>query len=377
MCYREAATCTTLSTTPEQACSLYHYATKDKAGEFPYAEFAGHCDESAGEFYPTPPCLCDYGDSPPTADICIPVDDGGGSGSPTTTADPTGDPVLEKYVCSQVAQSTCREYDYLDLPDPPNDKQCWVHDQLSDNHKPCVDAYSIEEAEMKCASFCSKAEAWGKAEYIDAYNEDDTTGDPKDWVTPAMDCVIDGDPHVVSLKDPLDICVEEDVYPLPEWDGASPLVIVELSAALTTLNGGSTALQDVTGYIGYQVTNCVSGVCDITIDALEGIQTDVAGIFTAADGSRTDYAIEGLDFRLIQTWRGKLNEARGTVTFPDSPFVGNVSAEAYSIGGVPMGDWKTTAIVEQAVGSLRNNTLTLNLTVNLTDGVFLVSLQTM
>ncbi|MBZ5708911.1 hypothetical protein [Nannocystis pusilla] len=358
----------------QEICSKTLHGDLDHTQDYPDAEFSGHCVPEVGDDYPTPPCMCSYENGPPDGEACVEL---------TEDPDPTDGVFLTTYVCSRVAADTCREVDYVDpdLKIDPNLEWCWQPPYVPPTELPCVQAYDETEALEKCESFCGKAQT-DHANDLAAHNKDidqSHGGVGKlQFETPQFECTIDGDPHVLSVWDPVNDgeCFYEDAYPYLTWGGTTGLFAAQASSTFT-MNGGSAGNQTILATIGYEITNCVNDICDVTIDALEGVQSDISGIFTAADGSQTTYTLADLDFSLKQTVRGRYYQARGTIVFADSPFVANVRVGSATIGGTAMGTWDQLAVVEQAVGSLRGSSLVLNLTVNLTQGVFLISFQTM
>lgn len=177
------------------------------------------------------------------------------------------------------------------------------------------------------------------------------------------------------LKTSADDCDTDTNY-LIAWGGSSAIRPFSASAVLGTSSGGSTSSRGLVGYIAYESTNCTTTQCDVTIDALEGVRQDVAGIFTDASGAQTSYLIEDLDFRMTQDVHGILNLRSRNVVFPADPFAGILWLGGYTVEGVPLGSWASPIFVSQ-VGTLSTNgDLTLNLTFNWADGAFTTTFVT-
>lgn len=148
-------------------------------------------------------------------------------------------------------------------------------------------------------------------------------------------------------------------------------------AGLILSSGGSTSTTTIIGYIGYDVSGCGGGTCDVTIDACEVRATDLAGTVYGFSGPIASYTVDDYDMHLTQIAQGTLTQSTGVITFGE-PFVGLLTAEDYSINSTPLGPWETMQYVTQITGSLNpaNNVLTLNFTFNLSGGVVTMTIET-
>ncbi len=309
----------------------------------------------------------DYPDGYPLPPGIDPIDPTGGE-DPTTGG---GEPTMQTYVCGNpmALQQTCVFYNHVVDPLLDPDQLCWVDADQPNDYTVCLQAVDAADALSQCTTKCG--------EFLTHANGEIAAHDPADMpVAPFMDCELNGAGEVPRLKTAADVC-DPQVSHLLAWGGTSTLRPFVASATLGTSSGGSTSNREIVGYLAYETTNCTSTQCDFTIDALEGVQRDVSGIFTDAAGAQTSYLIEDLDFRLTQDVHGILNLRSRNVVFPVDPFAGNIWAPGYSVAGTPMGNWASPIFVSQAVGSLRTTgELTLNLTFNWGDGVFTASFST-
>jgi hypothetical protein len=309
------------------------------------------------------PALCDEGDS----------DD---SGTPTT-GDPTeGTPGPDTYICTTRSQEKCVLYNWVTTPSIEPFKDCWVDPNLANEIQPCVTANDAMGAKTACEGKCVKHKMDVDTN-VAMYNTMNS-GDDYQVIAPPIDCAMDGSPSgdaPILLTNSYQ-CAQEST-PLVAWGGNTVFTGFHSTAALSTLDGGSTGYSDIIGYIGYSVTNCAGGMCDVTIDAIETVKSDINGIFSDAAGSQTFYIVENFDLHLVQPVLGTLYQSRGTIVFPTSPFVGVADSTDYSIDGLSLGGWQTTQVLTQATGSLSSaGVLTLNLTLNFDGGVFTVSMTT-
>lgn len=356
---------------PKEICAVHLNGDKGLADLYDEAVFDGTCNSGTEPDLPIPPCVCEY----PVEDVEICTADS--SGDPTSGDPTTGDPGPDLWICTVHSQSKCVYYNYVTDPVDPDFKGCWVDPNLSDNVQPCVAAEDFASAKAQCEALCQKAKMDVEEAEVDGWNDVHATK-PREVVGTAIDCTLDDSP----LGDEPEILTAPYVCeslpsPLLAWGGVTTLRSFESTTGLAMSSGGSTASGDIIGYIGFDVSNCSSGTCDVTIDALEIAKTDVAGTLADAAGPIATYAIEGVDMRLTQVVHGTLHQRTGNIVFPTEPFIGILTADEVSIDNTPIGAWETTQYVTQATGALSStNVLTLNLTLNLDGGVVTMSLQT-
>lgn len=376
---------------PASICSLYWSGDVDHADLWEKSTLMGPCDDGVeGDGVDPPdiaqaPCQCNWGSVAQNDEWCdVPremdmydypdgyplppgIDPTGGE-DPTTGGE---EPTLETYVCGDplALQQTCVFYNHVENPLLDPDNLCWVDADQPNDYTVCLQAVDAADALGKCTTKCG--------EFLTHANGEIAAHVPADMpVAPFMDCVLNGAGEVPRLKTAADHC-DPQVSHLLAWGGASTLRSFTTSMGLGTSSGGSTSNRELVGYLAYETTNCTSTQCDFTIDALEGVQADVSGIFTDAAGGQISYLIEDLDFRMTQKIHGILNLRSRNVVFPVDPFAGNVWTSGYSVAGTSMGDWASPIFVSQAVGRLRTSgELRLNLTFDWAGGVFTASFVT-
>lgn len=385
--------------TPANACSEYWSGDVSHSDLWEGSFLRDPCNDGEGTAVDLPesPCVCDHGtpeendefcDVPPPLD---PYDYPDGyplppGMDPTGGEDPTGgtEPMLQEYVCGDplTVQDKCVYYNHVVDPLLDPDKMCWVDHQLPDTYTVCVTAVDDAGALIACEDRCEDFKIHANGE-ISAHNP------PDEVVEPLLVCDLDGLPRPKTAND---VCDPQTNF-LIAWGGSSQLRPFYASAMLSTPSGGSTTNRELSGYLAFEITNCTkkkpgkpgkpgnpnqpANQCDFTIDALEGVERNISGIFTDANGAQTLYVIENLDFRLTQDVSGVLNLRSKTVVFPEDPFAGIVWASDYSVAGMPMGNWASPIAVSQAVGRVSaSGSLTLNLTFNWADGVFTTTFVT-
>ncbi len=380
--------------TAANVCSLYFSGDLNHADLWKESELMGPCNDGivVAPDYPQAPCACDHGtpaqndqlcDVPPPLDV-YDYPDGYPYPPGTDPVDPTGpttgdedvttggeEPELKVYVCGDplTVQQKCVFYNHVTDPLLDPDKLCWVNPQQPDNYTVCLSAFDDADALGKCTTKCTDFTEHAKGEIASHKPVDEP-------VPPDIDCVLDGIGEVPRVKTAGDVCDTDTNY-LIAWGGTSVIRPFSASAVLGTSSGGSTSSRGLAGYIAYESADCTATQCDVTIDALEGVQQDVAGIFTDASGAQTSYLIEDLDFRMTQDVHGILNLRSRNVVFPADPFAGILWLDSYAVEGVPMGSWASPIFVSQAVGALSTNgDLTLNLTFNWADGAFTTTFVT-
>lgn len=355
-----------------QICAVHLVHDINQYALFPDAQFNGTCDCNEPE-YAIPPCVCEYpGEDPNICDGDSAGDPttGGGTGDPTTSGGPGGD----FYICTIHSQTKCIDYNWVVNPLETPYEECWVHPTLPDTNQPCVWAEDVSSATAQCESLCETFKTDFQEE-LDAYNDKNSSdlevvGDP-------IDCTLDDNP---SGDEPEVLAYPYVCAPpqqaLVAWGGVTTLKSVDVTVGLVTSGGGSTGNNDIVGYIGYDVSNCSGGTCDVTIDALEMKKTDVAGTLWGFAGPIATYEIDGLDVHLLQPVHGTLNQSSGTITFPTDPFVGMLTIDEFAVDSTPLGYWENTLYLSQATGLLSSGVLQLTLTMNLSGGVVTIALET-
>lgn len=182
-----------------------------------------------------------------------------------------------------------------------------------------------------------------------------------------------------QVKGEYDECTAPtDTNVLPVWGGDTPFYAYHGSLSLADSSGGSTSYGDFWGYLAYAVDpacTSTSSFCAIHFDALEGIAQDVSGFYTDAAGSTYGYSIDDLDISLVQAVEGIYYPARGTITFPNTPFGFIVSASAISAVGSSLGATASLAIASSASASLSSAGLTMYLNYSNGNGSGTLALQ--
>ncbi len=347
-------------------CSVGLHGDFDHTGLFPNAEFNGACDRETPEFS-IPPCVCDY----PSEDdsVC----DGDSVGEPPE--DPTGGGSADQYICTIFSQTKCVEYNYEEDPLLENYNYCWVDPNYPDTYQPCVWAVDTTDARNQCEDLCDKAKTDAEMD-IATFNANNPT-ELLEVVGSPIDCVLDDSP---SGDEPAVLAYPYECAPpqqaLVAWGGVTVLEPFSSMAGLILSSGGSTSTTTIIGYIGYDVSSCGGGTCNVTIDAFEVRATDLAGTVFGVAGPIASYTVDGYDMHLTQIAQGTLTQSTGVITFAE-PFVGLLTAEDYSINSTPIGPWETMQYVTQITGSLNpaNDVLTLNYTYNLRGGVFTLRME--
>jgi len=362
LCWNETA----CKAPPGDFCAAHIDGDILKGYKYPAAAFVGTCTDPLD--FPKSKCACDYG-VPADEEYCQNDDDP--TGDPTT-GDPTGG-VATDWLCTIHSQTKCVEHNYTTDPFPTNMKECWVDPNQPDNVQQCVFAEDLEGARTACKAECDKVLTDVNANIVtyNMFNDPDL-----EILSPPIDCTFDD----VPLGDePMPLgggyqCAPE-YNALVAWGGSTVLKSMRATVALATSTGGSTGYGNTIGYIGYSVSGCAGGTCVVTIDALETIKSDVPGIFTDAAGAQTTYLLQDVDLHLFQKVQGTLYQSRGTVVFPTEPFVGGISVSDAIVAGASLGPWETTQVLTQATGSISSaGALTLNLTLNVSGGVFTMAI---
>lgn len=321
------------------------------------------------------------------------------TGTPTTSATSTdttgGGDGKVKWLCAKNAHLKCADLvpdDALgdDVVDNTALDECWG--ALSTDSEvflaPCVDAPAGEggqdNARMQCQTLC---EARKKAINTNMLNVCGTF-DEDCKIAKEIDCVLDGyvngqeeswdEPAKLSESSGWDC--EGGMSMVPVWLGQSNFVVFHGSGTLITPDGVSAGLSNISGALAYELSDCTTTQCTITIDALQGFTYTAEGGYVDASGAGGTYKLEQMGFQGASVISGTWNKLRGTVTFPsavlDAQFwVGPVSMNGLEVSSLPEAH---SIPIDQMVGSLRDETspLTLNMTYNSDFGTVNLSLQT-
>lgn len=340
----------------------------NQAGLYPNAVFSGTCNPTSPE-HPIPPCVCEY----LSEDGSICDED---SGSSSEGDPPTGGPSLDQYICTIHSQIKCVDYNYEESPLIDPFEECWVAPSYPDTYQPCVLAEDGTNAREQCEALCNTHKTDVEAD-IAAFNAANP-GEILEVVGDPIDCTLDDSPSgdEPAILDYPYICAAQS-QALLAWGGVTELQPFSSMAGLVLSGGGSTSNSDIIGYVGFEVSGCGGGTCDVTIDAFEVRRTDLAGTVWGFAGPLASYEVEAFDMHLIQVVHGTITQSTGIITFPSEPFIGVLTADDYSIDSTPIGPWETMQYVTQVTGALdASDVLTLNFTLNMDGGVVTMTIET-
>ncbi len=384
-------------TTPAKWCAYNLLADEDEFAKYNvnvngwYSEWQGGCSVD------DPPPGAIAGDAPTSCNPGGGEGGGGGGGggatgdstqttgesstSETTTptsgesdSATTGEEEI-KWLCSRYSPTNCQAQIGGDnVPGPP----CWTEAPF--------ESVCIFGTEAKAIEFCQADCLARDSSLLDRCNDENEPGnscsiDDQGEVNDhgKMDCNLtdENNEGPVPVSEYLTwTCVPGTPMKLSQ---GAPLHPFQATGGVVFSDGTSASVQDIRGYIGYSTSNCVSGVCDFTIDALEGFRADFSGYYTDASGAVGTYDLNGADFQLVSAVvRGKWYSSRGTIVVSSSLLDAAFWLEDGVIDStpLPMTTFPVMAI-DQIVGSLRpGGALTLNLSYTWDGGVVYISLTT-
>jgi hypothetical protein len=265
-----------------QSLCEYHFSE-----EFPDAKFDGECSAAeVQELYNMFECPPDGGGG-----------DGGGGGD-------------DIWVCAVNAEANCLLTEDGTCPGPGgggdyDHAYCWT----GPGEVPCVNAFSEEIAQGLCEDDCIAQSGIYTANLF-----------PSETVCKSMVC--DGTiVQPVRLSTLPGVVCEGGSGALPAWDGTGSFQAFTASAGVIFADGSTGTLSDLRGYMHYTVANCTATACDVAIDVIEATRQSGPLLVTYPSGGSTSYAVEGLDFRLLQAVTGEADMATGDVRF-GTPFYG-------------------------------------------------------
>ena len=372
-----------------QVCAVHIDQDILLSGNYPDAHFDGKCDSTEQDELPWPPCVCNYGNAPPSPDICdvdsspgleetsgqVPTTGGGGdgseSGNETGGSSATGDEWdtdgvgVELWRCSEHAHTNCQVRTDNDVT------ACWAV-EASPQRAQCVTAATIADAKSACECLCEK--------------EDNVLTDGCDSpgfceVTQHLDFEVpypDSPMPVLVANEPVECDATADasaaIAACSQSGGAK---LFDATATLVLNDGTSANLPGIVGYINYAASGCVNNVCDLDVDILGVRLHNVNGVYL--QGTTTgSYGIDDLRFQMRGSMNGSWYQTRGTVVFPTSTFVGVATPSTVSLDNTVVSPDQVIFSTDQIVGSLASTTspLTLNLTFDLLYGTATFSLTT-
>lgn len=355
------------------------YDPNPAAGEG-YADWGEWCDETcpsdangdvfAGKVaYPScgaaePEPYPYQGVCPIEEDVTTPTtgsDESGDSSSGGDTGDTDG-PIIETWICSEVAENNCQTRSNLD-------PSCWAQD-TSPSSSPCVTAATRAEALAACQCLCDDFDdqaadgCFGSCTVLSNLDcELTAVGEgPVPLYQSSHSCIPAEFPSSQQIVDANLECLESDLF--------------DASISLVLHDGTNTAVTGLVGSLIYTTSGCVAGVCDFTLNALSIPFTNITGIYTLGTTTATGtYTLAGTTIQMLGSLEGRWYQSRNTIVFPSDTFWVHAEVNGITLDSMPLPYSPLKIGTDQAVGSLATTRpLSLNFTFEVPGGTASVSL---